>query len=160
MSLKHKKRFLFLIVTLIMGLSLIVGVGWAGNYENEAKERDEIKRVIDKMERDYERESVSQFMRFFSRRKFPNLIAFRNAVENDFNLNRQIRLRRTSERLALSKGMAVYQATWQKQYMPMIISPHGGSRMRHLSGTVRIYLQKEKNGWRVINIQGYPIFGV
>ena len=160
MGSNHKKRVFFTVITLIMGLLLLISLGWAGNYENEASERDEVKRVIDNMERAYERESVTQFMGFISRRKFPNLIAFRRAVENDFNLNRQIRLRRTSERLTLSKGMAIHQATWQKQYMPMMISPHGGSRMRRVSGTVRIYLEKEKSGWKVINIQGYPIFGV
>jgi len=155
-----KKSVFFAVITLIMGLLLLISLGWAGKYENEASERDEVKRVIDRMERAYERESVTQFMGFISRRKFPNLIAFRRAVENDFNLNRQICLRRTSERLTLSKGMAVHQSTWQKQYMPMMISPHGDSRMRRVSGTVRIYLQKEKSGWKVINIQGYPIFGV
>jgi len=69
-------------------------------------------------------------------------------------------LRRTSERLTVSEGMAVHQATWQKQFMPMIISPHEGRRMKRVSGPVRIYLQKEGKAWKIINIRGYPIFGL
>ncbi len=152
--------------------SILIGIAWAmiallpkGNLKaalyNETREKSEVKRVIEQMERYYERRRVSQFMALFSRRKFPNLIAFRNAVENDFNMNRNVRLRRTSERLTVSKGMAVHQALWHKQYMPMITSPlEGKSKMKRISGTVRIYLEKEGQTWKIINIQGYPIFGL
>ncbi len=134
-------------------------------YADEAapdsnRERAAVKRVIDQMERYYEARRVTRFLSLFSRRKFPRLISFKQAVENDFNMNRQIRLRRTSERLTVSRGMAVHQATWQKQFMPMMISPHGGSRMKRVSGAVRIYLEKEGASWKVINLQGYPIFGL
>ena len=141
-------------------LSFFVLDAGAGSYNEESREKAEVKRVIDQMERYYEGRKVTRFMSLFSRRKFPNLISFKHAVENDFNMNRDIRLRRTSERLTVSKDMAVDQATWQKQFMPMIVSPHEGSRMKRVSGTVRIYLQKEGKNWKIINIQGYPIFGL
>ncbi len=138
---------------------LTSGAGARETY-NVNRERSEVKRVIDQMERSYESERVSRFMSLFSRRKFPNLISFQQAVENDFNMNRDIRLRRTSERLTVSRKMAVDQAMWQKQYMPIVLSPHVGSRMKRISGAVRIYLEKEGSHWKIINIQGYPIFGL
>ncbi len=149
-----------ILVTVFCGLlSSFVVNPVAGSYDVNG-EKAEVKRVIDQMERYYERRKLTRFMSLFSRRKFSNLISFQNAVQNDFNMNRDIRLRRTSERLTVSKGMAVHQATWQKQYMPMIVSPHEASRMKRVSGTVRIYLEKEGKAWKIINIQGYPIFGL
>jgi len=155
-SVFHKE----LSVLVIFGLLSFLAVSIVAEAYDANREKAEVKRVIDQMERYYERRKVTRFMSLFSRRKFPNLISFQNAVENDFNMNRDIRLRRTSERLTVSKGMAVHQATWQKQFMPMIASPHEGSRMKRVSGTVRIYLQKEGKAWKIINIQGYPIFGL
>jgi hypothetical protein len=145
----------------ILGCLFLIAIEVVAKETSDAnQEKSEVKRVIDQMERYYEARKVSRFMSLFSWKKFPNLISFKQAVENDFNMNRDIRLRRTSERLTVSKNMAVDQAMWQKQYLPMVISPHGGSRMKRIRGPVRIYLEKEGRRWKIINIQGYPIFGL
>ncbi len=125
-----------------------------------SSDRQVVMRAIHKMERDYEQRRLSAFMGLFSRGRFPNLIGFRRAVENDFNTNTNIALRRNNEYLSISKSMAVYQAMWTKQYRPLMVSPHERRRLRRISGNVRIYFEKERESWKVINIQGYPIFGL
>ena len=154
----NKNIRILLIAIVSIGILQITRWSWGAETYNTGRERDAVKRVIDRMERYYEQRRVTQFMSLFSWRKFPNLIPLQNAVENDFNMNRDIRLRRTSERLTVSKGMAVDQATWLKQYMPMLVSPHGGSRMKRVSGTVRIYLEKEGPGRSSI-FRGTPSLG-
>jgi len=156
---KQTGKPFFLFVT-IVAVSLLWCYGSFGEGPSGASDRREVRRVIDKMENYYERRSVSRFLGLFSRRKFSNLITFKRAVENDFNMNTNISLRKTSERLSVARGRAIHQAMWEKQYRPILISPHQGRRLKRLRGNVRIYLEKERGGWKVIDLQGYPIFGL
>ena len=144
----------------VAAVSLLLCYGSFGGESPEASARREVRRVIDKMENYYERRSVSRFLGLFSRRKFSNLITFKRAVENDFNMNTNISLRKTSERISISHGKAIHQAMWEKQYRPILASPRQGRRFKRLRGNVRIYLEKERGVWKIINLQGYPIFGL
>ncbi len=157
MFLRH--RFFPFLLTFVSFTLLLSGTS-APSQNPGDPDRQAVIRLINKMEYYYEHRRLTPFIGLFSRRKFPNLISFRQAVENDFDTNTNITLRKSGGRLTVSHGMAVFQATWTKQFRPLLISPHEDRRMKRISGNVRIYFQKEKNGWKVINLQGYPIFGL
>jgi len=148
------------LLTFIVAVSLLLCYGSFGGEPSGASDRKDVRRVIHKMENDYERRSVTRFLGLFSRRKFSNLITFKRAVENDFNMNTNISLRKTSERISISRGRAIHQAMWEKQYRPILTSPRQGRRFRRIRGNVRIYLEKERGAWKIISLQGYPIFGL
>ncbi len=120
------------------------------------KETDEtaIYKVINKLKDFYERRKPTQFLDLFSKRKFYNYISFKSAVENDFDLYRDIRLKRMSEHLYLSKTNAIYRAVWEKRYRNSLDSPFQKQR-----GLVTILLEKRAGRWWIVDLQGYPIFG-
>ncbi len=149
-----------LLFAFIMIAPLLLCYGSYGGELSETSDRKDVRRVVNKMENYYERRSVTRFLGLFSRRKFSNLITFKRAVENDFNMNTNITLRKTSERISVSRGRAIHQAMWEKQYRPILTSPRQGRRFRRIRGNVRIYLEKERGTWKVISLQGYPIFGL
>ena len=148
------------LLTFVVAVSLLLCYGSFGGEPSGASDRKDVRRVINKMENDYERRSVTRFLGLFSRRKFSNLITLKRAVENDFNMNTNISLRKTSERISISRGRAIHQAMWEKQYRPILTSPRQGRRFKRIRGNVRIYLEKERSAWKVISLQGYPIFGL
>ncbi len=117
-------------------------------------DKEAIYKVVNKLEDYYERRKASKFIDLFSRRKFFNYITFKKAVENDFDLYRNIQLKRLNERLYLSDVNAIYQAVWEKQYRPTLSSPFQRQR-----GLVRIMFEKYAGRWWIIDLQGYPIFG-
>ena len=157
--IKRTGKFFLLFGFIVTG-SLLLCYGSFGRALSESANREDVLRVVNKMENYYERRSVSRFLGLFSRRKFFNLISFKRAVENDFNMNTSISLRKTSGRLNVFHGKAIYQAMWEKQYRPILTSPRQGRRLKRLRGNVRIYFEKEQGVWKVINLQGYPIFGL
>ena len=110
--------------------------------------------MINKLEDYYERRKVTKFIDLFSETKFYNYIAFKEAVEGDFDLYKDIRLKRIDERLYLADKRAIYQAVWEKQYRPSLNSPFARQR-----GLVRIMLERFGEQWKIIDLQGYPIFG-
>jgi len=120
----------------------------------EETDKEAIYKVVNKLEDYYERRKSSKFIDLFSKRKFFNYISFKKAVENDFDLYRNIQLKRLDERLYLSDVNAIYQAVWEKQYRPTLSSPFQTQR-----GLVRIMLEKYAGKWWIIDLQGYPVFG-
>jgi len=117
-------------------------------------DKEAIYKVVNKLEDYYERRKASKFIDLFSRRKFFNYIAFKKAVENDFDLYRNIQLKRLDERLYLSDVNAIYQAVWEKQYRSTLSSP-----LQRQRGLVRIMFEKYADRWWIVDLQGYPIFG-
>lgn len=155
-SIKSVSVVFFTIVAILL---VMEGGSLSGEFP-ETMEKKVVLKVISSMRQYYERRRVTSFLGLFSRRKFPSFISFKRAVEDDFNMNTNISLRKTSERLSISHGMAVHQAMWEKQYRTIAPFPYQGRRLKRVCGHVRIYLEKEREGWKVINLHGYPIFGL
>ncbi len=142
-------------VTLFLFLSMaILTPPWCFAEETEKADQAAIYKVVEKLEYYYEKREPSKFIDLFSQRKFTNYIPFKLAVENDLDLYEDIKLKRFNERLYLSETTAIYQAVWEKQYRPTLSSPFQRQR-----GLVRILLEKFAGEWKIIDLQGYPIFG-
>lgn len=150
------KKFPRIFTNVLIIVSFLAAFGFAG-FSHAAKtetDQEAIYKVINKLEDYYERRKVTKFIDLFSQQKFFNYIAFKEAVEGDFDLYKDIRLKRIDERLYLSENRAIYQAVWEKQYRPSLNAPFERQR-----GLVRIMLEKFGGKWKIIDLQGYPIFG-
>ena len=150
------KKYNRVFLTLLFSLLFLLPAGfvhpvWAAMTETD---QEAIYKVINKLEEYYERRRLSKFIDLFSEQKFYNYIAFKEAVEGDFDLYKDIRLKRIDERLYLAESRAIYQAVWEKQYRPSLNAPFERQR-----GLVRIMLEKFGGKWKIIDLQGYPIFG-
>lgn len=150
------KRFFHELFGCLLIVVLLIVSGMPRSLRAAVTESDQkaIYKVINKLEGYYERRKATKFIDLFSQRKFFNYIAFKEAVEGDFDLYKDIRLKRTDERLYLAERRAIYQATWEKQYRPSLNAPFQKQR-----GQVRIMLEKFGDKWKIIDMQGYPIFG-
>gem|GEM_PF-2452967 len=150
------KRFLKVFISVLI-MALFLGgfvLGSPARAKMEETDQEAIYKVISKLEDYYERRKITKFIDLFSQQKFFNYIAFKEAVENDFDLYKDIRLKRIDERLYLAESRAIYQAVWEKQYRPSLNAPFERQR-----GLVRIMLEKFGGKWKIIDLQGYPIFG-
>ena len=147
----HKIFMSVLIVALFLGGFVL---GSPAHAKMEEADQEAIYKVINKLEDYYERRKITKFIDLFSQQKFFNYIAFKEAVEGDFDLYKDIRLKRIDERLYLAESRAIYQAVWEKQYRPSLNAPFERQR-----GLVRIMLEKFGGKWKIIDLQGYPIFG-
>ncbi len=150
------RKFSRVSLGMIMFVLLLAVLG-AADVSDAAKQKTDqemIYNLINKLEYYYERRNVSKFIDLFSQQKFFNYIAFKEAVEGDFDLYKDIHLKRIDERLYLAQSRAIYQAVWEKQYRPALNAPFERQR-----GLVRIMLEKFGGKWKIIDLEGYPIFG-
>jgi len=150
------KRFLKVFISVLI-MALFLGsfvLSSPARAKMEETEQEAIYKVINKLEDYYERRKITRFIDLFSQQKFFNYIAFKEAVEGDFDLYKDIRLKRIDERLYLAQSRAIYQAVWEKQYRPSLNAPFERQR-----GLVKIMLEKFGGKWKIIDLQGYPVFG-
>ena len=82
-----------------------------------------------------------------SRRRWRGTLTFTKTSKDN-------RLKRIHEGLYLAQSRAICQAVWEKQYRPSLNTPFERQR-----GLVRIMLEKFGDKWKIIDLQGYPIFG-
>ncbi|MFC1806981.1 CARDB domain-containing protein [Candidatus Omnitrophota bacterium] len=121
---------------------------------NKMRPRDLIIELLSKLERYYEQENKSSFLRLFSS-SFPNRTEFDESIQNDFTNFNNIRLFSKIERLVFSQDLTMAQGDvfFERRYT----TSDGSNRTN--SGIIKILFEKDGSKWLIASFKNNNVFG-
>ncbi|MFA5093145.1 MAG: CARDB domain-containing protein [Candidatus Omnitrophota bacterium] len=124
------------------------------NYQKEKPDAQLIQ-LLEKFKTFYENENSDRFLSLFASR-YPNLVKFDQAIQNDFYNYKNIRLFYRIDTRAFDDDLegAIWNVYWQRNYQD-----RNGNDLTETSANIAMRFDKEGGSWLITGLRNNTIFG-